>query len=162
MFKRILLLHYGITLFLFTTIISAQEKEKPKQLQIIVNEDEAKKIERETDYAEATPIQCQDTSPINKKLSMLFPSQPSRGKIHDNLREGGLLIRKPAGTAWSKPGEVLDIENLYISMADNADAVIVGYVKRRTSFINESDDFILTQYEIIVSEIFKNNFERAT
>ena len=46
MFKLILLLHYGVALFLFTTVISAQEQENPKQMQIIVNEEEAIKLDK--------------------------------------------------------------------------------------------------------------------
>ncbi|MGH9878947.1 MAG: hypothetical protein ACRD5H_15060 [Nitrososphaerales archaeon] len=39
----------------------------------------------------------------------------------------------------------------------DADAVVVGAVKNKTSQLTEDEDFIFTDYEIIVEEVVKNN-----
>ena len=158
MFKRILLLHYSIALFLFTTVISAQEQENPKQMQIIVNEEEAIKLERENDLSEATQIQDKAIGYLEKLQCRLFPDYSSSAKIHDGLSEDdGLLIHRNIGMEGDSPDKPLNVAEMFQSMAFEADSIIIGVVVNKTSFINESDDFIFTNYEIKITDILKNN-----
>lgn len=56
------------------------------------------------------------------------------------------------------PSEQPDIpEGYFAQLAQESDAVVRGRAVRKTSQITEDDSFLFTDYDLVVSEVFKNN-----
>jgi hypothetical protein len=66
----------------------------------------------------------------------------------------GLNVGLGLGPEFIKPESP---ESFFAELARASDAVIRGRVKNRTPYITEDEEFILTDYDILVSEILKDN-----
>jgi hypothetical protein len=102
--------------------------------------------------------------------TVLGDAEPSaRQKEHGKLfKHAG---RKLQDIASSQPGDVEVIEEegyviqmpktsrvpTFMSALCNADAVVVGILKSKSSQLTEQGNFIFTDYEVIVDELIKNN-----
>src|SRR5262245_60808374 len=90
--------------------------------------------------------------------SKLYKKYRRDKKIPDLAREYsidfGITIGAP--TPGGLPGEPTYSEKI-TALACDADTVVVGVVKNKTSLLTEDEDFIFTDYELIVEEVIKNN-----
>jgi hypothetical protein len=109
---------------------------------------------------EGTPIQEGVMTERQKKHSKIFKGfeGATRGrKLRDLVAErGDIDVREDLGTTFLPPSFNLH-ENLQ-RLACEADAVVIGTVKSKSSQLIEEGTFVFTDYEVAVEEILKNNF----
>jgi hypothetical protein len=68
-----------------------------------------------------------------------------------------VLERNVYGRMWF-PSEQPDVpEEYFARFVQESDAIVRGRAIHKTSQITEDDAFLFTDYEVVVSEIFKNN-----
>jgi hypothetical protein len=112
----------------------------------------------------ATPVQDGVVSERQKQHRQIYKDYKGVGKLQDLLnreeRNGGdeLTIElipgppelSPQGKRAS-PADVLD------SMAAEADAIVIGVIKDKSSQLTENGAFIFTDYDMTVEEVLKDN-----
>lgn len=151
-----------VYLFLFTfVLITPTFSQKVEHQTRIVTEDELRKIQLECAKAEATPVQKVSMSKQQKEDSKLFKDYRFGKTIRARLSECddeyiafGRNVASPAGM----PGEGNTLTSIYFQeLAEKADAIVLGQIKKKSSFLTEDDDFIFTEYELNPTEVLKEN-----
>ena len=131
-----------------------------------------------TAAAAAVTFKSQDrpqNSNTGRKIEREEPTLIHEGQATPRQTEHGKLFkhagRKLQDIAASQPGDVEVIEEegyviqmpktshvpTFISALCNADAVIIGTLKSKSSQLTQQGNFIFTDYEVIIDEVIKNN-----
>ena len=78
--------------------------------------------------------------------------------IASNIGDGEITLRiEPPMTLIEPNAPPFDPQRFLQEIGCDADAVIIGETKSKTSQITENDDFIFTDYDIEVNQVLKNN-----
>ncbi|HYV07307.1 MAG TPA: hypothetical protein VFB82_22115 [Blastocatellia bacterium] len=68
-----------------------------------------------------------------------------------------VLERNVYGRMWFPSDQPEIPEDYFAGFAKQSDAIVRGRAIHKTSQITEDDSFLFTDYDVIVSEVFKNN-----
>lgn len=118
----------------------------------------------QAELADATPVQLGVLTETQRAESKLFGvyRQLNNGRtIGEAIAEAkghtkilSLRVGLGLGPAFINPETP---ENYFSKLAQASDAVVRGRVTNRRSYITEDEGFVLTDYEILVSEVLKDN-----
>jgi hypothetical protein len=125
---------------------------------------DAEEKEYQAEIVDATPVQ----------FGALSEKQRVHSKLYSHYRErrGGKTISGLVAQAKGKSRIVSTIafvgmqevltepetpENYFGALVDISDAVVHGRVTKKAAQITEDDSFVFTDYDVIVTEVFKNN-----
>lgn len=112
-----------------------------------------------TKQEEATPIQEGVMGEKQKKHSKIFKrfEGATRGrKLRDLVAErGDVEIREDVGTTFMPRS--FNLKQYLQGLTCEADAVVVGRVKSKSSQLIEEGTFVFTDYEVTAEEVLKNN-----
>jgi hypothetical protein len=105
---------------------------------------------------EATPVEVGKKTSRQREHGKLFKHEgpklnnipASAGGDVEVVQDEGYVIELP-GTEPNRP--------ILQSAVCNADAVVVGIIKSKTSQVNEQNNFVFTDHEFAVEEVIKNN-----
>lgn len=124
----------------------------------------AELAEYQSELADATPIKLGVLTERQRNHSKLFSHYRQLNNdrtISESLAQAkghteilGLNVGLGLGPAFINPETP---ENYFANLAHASDAVIRGIVINRASYITEDEGFILTDYDILVSEVLKDN-----
>ena len=113
---------------------------------------------------DATPILHDVLTEKQRIHSKLYPEyqlkRAGQGTIDDLIAKNpdkkvlGTSVCPGLGPAFLEPETP---ENYFGNLADSADAIILGTVKRKASQVTEDRAFIFTDYDVSVTQVFKNN-----
>ena len=121
-------------------------------------------LEYQAEIRDATPV----------RLGVLTPKQRYHSKLHNGSvgdmvgttisqliaeyrGQRIVLGRSIYGRMWLASGDPEAPEDYFGSFAKESDAIIRGRAVSKVSQITEDDSFLFTDYELVVSEVFKNN-----
>lgn len=123
---------------------------------------EAEKYQAE--LADATPLQVGILTRNQRFHSRLYngyckhqPGESISEMIASYKGQRTVLERNVYGRMWF-PSEQPDVpEEYFARFAQESDAIVRGRAIHKTSQITEDDSFLFTDYDVVVSEVFKNN-----
>jgi len=136
-----------------------------------LNQNDGQQERSRTELAEYQ-AEMRDASPV--RLGVLTPKQRYHSKLHNGSvgDMGGTTIsqliaayrgqrivlgRSIDGRMWLPSGDPQAPEDYFGALAKESDAIIRGRAVSKVSQITEDDSFLFTDYELVVSEVFKNN-----
>lgn len=115
-------------------------------------------------------IESMDATPV--EFGVLTEVQRAHSKLYTGFREPSFNVRRlvaqSKGTSrvvgitfapgleplLTKPQRP---EEYFANVASHSDVVILGKVTTKTSYITEDETFIFTDYEVVITEVLKNN-----
>lgn len=111
---------------------------------------------------DATPIKQGIMTEKQEKHSKLYGRYNTGNKIYNllNLDDGPIFLRRSLPFPFSS-GEQLRPDNRIERITCAADAIIVGTIKSSASQITAGENFLFTDYELVVQEVIKNNTSSA-
>lgn len=126
---------------------------------------ERREVEKyQAEIADATPVQIRLLTRKQRTNSRLYngygkhlPGESISEMIASYRGKRTVLERNVYGRMWF-PSEQPDVpEDYFARFAQESDAIVRGRAIRKTSQITEDDSFLFTDYDVVVSEVFKNN-----
>jgi len=118
------------------------------------------------EIVDATPVQLGVLTEQQRKHSKLysFYGRDFRKKISEIISQGegqvnGIGVGVGLGEAMT---ESVSPKAYFSSLVNDSDAVIRGRILKKVSQITENDTFIFTDYEVVITEVFKNNAASPT
>lgn len=119
------------------------------------NESQEKKASGDADGP--TPITLGVMTERQRQHSRLYENRVSgKRKLQESRGPVELVIQPP----WVEdPNEksAQSLEEFFQNAACNADAVVLGVIRNKTSQLTEEGSFVFTDYEMEVDEVLKNN-----
>jgi hypothetical protein len=116
------------------------------------------------ELGDATPILHDVLTEKQRVHSRLYPDYhltlAGQGTIDDLIAKNpdkrvlGEFVCPGLGPALLEPETP---ESYFGNLANSADAIILGTVKRKTSLVTEDRAFVFTDYDVSVTRVFKNN-----
>ena len=118
----------------------------------------------QAEIADATPVQVGILTQKQRFHSRLhngygknFPGESISEWIASYRGQRTVLERNVYGRMWFSSDQPEIPEDYFARFAEESDAIVRGRAIHKTSQITEDDTFLFTDYDVIVSEIFKNN-----
>ena len=108
----------------------------------------------------ATPIREGVMTERQREHSRLYKEYKTEKKLRDINVPGTKDVRIAVGTGLpmgDPSAEPFNRNKFLRRLACDADAVVVGLVRDKTSQFTEEEGFIFSDYEVVVQEILKNN-----
>lgn len=111
---------------------------------------------------EATPIKVGIMTEKQEKHSRLYGRYNAGTKIHNLLKldDGPIFVRRSLPFPFGSTEQVRS-DNRLKRITCAAEAIIVGTIKSSVSQITAGEDFLFTDYELVVEEVIKNNTPRV-
>jgi hypothetical protein len=109
-----------------------------------------------TKQEEPTAIQENILSAKQKVHSKLFKHHGPKLRDIATTRKGAIEVEEEVGFVIDTSGSTPNVPVLQ-SAVENADAIVVGVLKSKSSQLTEEGNFIFTDYEMAVEEVIKNN-----
>lgn len=145
----ILIAVIGISAIALLGVAQTQQNNDKKEVKV-------RNTQQEKEKSEPTVIQEGVMTAKQKKHSKIFKGYKDREKIKNLItQKGDVEIRQEVGDVRLPASFNLGVF-LRESFCD-ADAVIIGNVKSKSSQINEDGTFTFTDYEFNTEEVLKNN-----
>lgn len=94
-----------------------------------------------------------------REHSKLFKGYGTGKKLRDLGAEvpNGVKVKRGPGLPVGEDGSLQSLAGFVERLACNADAVIVGVVKDKSSQLTEDGEFVFTDYELTVEQVIKDN-----
>jgi hypothetical protein len=139
--------------------ISAAQKATKMQDQRLVSKNDLRQQQREQARADATVIEDGVKDPRQKEHAKRYKGYKSGKKLRDlTAATGDVMLRREVGTQGGDPSETpFDFQKFLREMAGEADAVVIGTVKNKSSQLTEDEDYVFTDYDMTVVEVLKDN-----
>jgi hypothetical protein len=117
------------------------------------------KKQSQAEVVDATPIQAGVMTEKQKQHSKLYNRYDAVTKIQDLLKldNDELQIRSSLGFPFSTSDQVRSHVDEIKRMTCAADAIVLGTVKTSASQITEGQNFLFTDYVLLVQQVLKNN-----
>jgi hypothetical protein len=160
MFSRKTLLAAVATAAVLTLIsISAAQKAARMKDQRLVSKSDLRQQQKEQARADATVIKDGVKDARQKEHAKRYKGYKSGKKLRDlTAATGDVMLRREVGTQGGDPNEApFDFQKFLREMADEADAVVVGTVKNKSSQLTEDEDYVFTDYDLTAVEVLKDN-----
>jgi hypothetical protein len=139
--------------------IGAAQKATKMKDQRLVAKDELRQQQKDQAKADATLIQDGVIAPQQKEHAKRYKGYRSGKKLRDLTNTiGDMMLRREVGTQGGDPNETpFDFQKFLREMAVDADAVVVGTIKNKSSQLTEDEDYVFTDYDMTVVEVLKDN-----
>lgn len=122
----------------------------------------------QAEIADATPLQVgiltrnqRFHSRLHNGYGKNFPGESISEWIASYKGQRTVLERNVYGRMWFSSDQPEIPEHYFARFAEESDAIVRGRAIHKTSQITEDDLFLFTDYDVVVSEVFKNNATRA-
>lgn len=108
---------------------------------------------------EATPIRPGVMTEKQKAHSKIYQGFGSGKKLRDlaAVMPSGVKVRRNTPLSVGESGTALTSSEFIRQLSCNADAVIVGTVREKSSQLTEDEGFIFTDYDLTITEVIKDN-----
>lgn len=133
-----------------------------RQTQLQAERQDAQRYQAE--IMDATPVQLGVVTPkqlIHSRLHNGFGKNLPGESISEWIASYGgqrrVLSRDVYGRIWFSSDKPEIPRDYFTRFVKESDAIIRGKAIKRTSQITEDDSFLFTDYDVVVSDIFKNN-----
>src|SRR2546423_609195 len=160
MFKRkaLVIAIASVAVLALVGLASAQKAVKLKDKRL-VTKNELQQHKQERAREDATPVEEGVMTPQQKEHSKLYKGYRTGKKLRDlTTTVGDVSLRRDIGAQGGDTDEPsFDLQKFLREMASDADAVVVGTVKNKSSQLTEDEDYVFTDYELSVEEVLKDN-----
>jgi hypothetical protein len=125
----------------------------------LVSKTDLRQQRKEKAREDATPVGEAALTQQQKEHSKLYKQYKTGKKLRDLTETvGDVSLRRDVGTQGSDYNEGgLDLQKFLQSMTVDADAIVIGTVKNKSSQLTEDEDYVFTDYELSIDEVLKDN-----
>jgi hypothetical protein len=159
MSRKTLLAAIATAAVLTVISISAAQKASKLKDQRLASKNDLRQQQKEQARADATLIEDGVKDPRQKEHAKRYKGYKSGKKLRDlTAATGDVMLRRGVGTQGGDPGEApFDFQKFLQEMAGEADAVVIGTVRDKSSQLTEDEDYVFTDYDMTVAEVLKDN-----
>lgn len=113
----------------------------------------------QADKEQATKVQEGVMTERQREHSKLFKGYGTGKKLRELSAEipSGVKVKKGSDLPVGEEGPAQSMAGFLGELACNADAVIVGVVKDKSSQLTEDGEFVFTDYDLTVEQVIKDN-----
>ncbi len=122
----------------------------------------------QAEIADATPVEVGVLtqkelfhSRLHNGFGKNFPGESVSQWIASYRGKRTVLERNVYGRMWFSSDQPEIPEDYFARFAEESDAIVRGRAIHKTSQITEDDTFLFTDYDVVVSGVFKNNATRT-
>lgn len=139
-------------------LVAAQRAAKLKDKKLVTKA-EALQQRKEKARDDATPVDAVVPTQQQKGHSKLYKQYRTGKKLRDlTATIGDVTLRRKVGAQGADPNEApFDLQKFLQTMVSDADAVVIGTVKNKSSQLTEDEDYVFTDYDLSVDEVLKDN-----
>src|SRR2546423_4643545 len=148
----------GVVVFTIAGVGASQLQDKNVELK------KANEKQYRAELVDATPVQLGALTEKQRVHSQLFngSGMPGGSKaisewIAEYRGQRIVLVRMLLGRTFLASDQLPSAEEYFGGLAKDSDAIIRGRVTNKVSQITEDDSFLFTDYEVVVSEVLKDN-----
>jgi hypothetical protein len=124
-----------------------------------ISQQQRKKVEQKVDNEEPTVIREGIMTELERTHSKLYKQgKAGRNLVDRSLKDGGVeMILLPPWTSPPDDLNTISYDQYLIKMSCRADAVVIGTVSRKSSQLTEDKDFVFTDYNLLIEDVFKKD-----
>ncbi len=109
---------------------------------------------------DATPVQEGRMTEKERAHSKLYKEYKPDGNLRalaESSADDVEVVNGIPQKAFSSSSPPFNLQDFLREMARESDAVVIGVVHKKTSFLTEDENFVFSDYELNVEDILKNN-----